>query len=224
MRKIILLLFLFLSTFLGCKQDVLNLKIRYDHIRGLQKGDRVIFEQNHIGTVKEVVYSEKDFYMVHIVILQNFAHAATEHARFFIISDPQNKERTAIEMTLKRKGGARLKNNSIIEGATKTSAFFNQLLDSFAEGFEGLKKEFEQFSKDLSGIPESEEFKKLEDELRRLKKEMAESGEEIKRKMREELLPRLKEEMQALRERLQELGREDELKPLEIEMDGLKKI
>ncbi|UCD90693.1 MAG: hypothetical protein JSW04_04495 [Desulfobacterales bacterium] len=220
MRKIIFLLFILLLTTLGCKEDVLNLKIRYDHIQGLQKGDRVLFEQNHIGVVKSVVYSKKGFYMVDIAILKNFANTATEHSRFFIVTDPQNKEKMAVEMTHARKGGSLLKNNTVLEGATKTSAFFDQ----FFEGFEGLKKEFEQLAKDFKGIPESEEFKKLEDELRRLKEDMVESREEIKEKIRTEFLPRLREEMEALRERLRKLGREDELKPLEIEIQDLEKI
>ncbi|UCD31613.1 MAG: hypothetical protein JSV38_12595 [Desulfobacterales bacterium] len=224
MRKIIFLLFILLLTTLGCKEDVLNLKIRYDHIQGLQKGDRVLFEQNHIGVVKSVVYSKKGFYMVDIAILKNFANTATEHSRFFIVTDPQNKEKMAVEMTHARKGGSLLKNNTVLEGATKTSAFFDQFFDEFFEGFEDLKKEVEQLAKDFKGIPESEEFKKLEDELRRLKEDMVKSGEEVKEKIRTEFLPRLREEMEALRERLRKLGCEDELKPLEIEMEDLEKI
>ena len=224
MRKIILVLFLLVQAALGCKEGALNLKIRYDQIQGLQKGDRVIFEQNHIGSVKDVIYSKKGFYMVDIVIRENFSHAATEQSRFFIITDPQEKEKKAIEIIQTGRGGSPLKNNSIVEGTTKTSAFFDQFFDQFLEGFGDLKKEFEQFSKDLSGIPESEEFKKLEDELKRLREEMKKSGEEVKRKIQEELLPRLREEMEKLRERLRQFDREDELKPLETEMEEMKKI
>lgn len=224
MRRLIFVLFLLLPLSLGCKGDGLNLKIRYDQILGLQKNDRVIFGQNHIGTVKDVIYTEKDAYVVDIIIIKNFAPAATEHSQFFIITDPKNKERMAIEMIHTMKGGSPLKNNSMIEGTTKTSAFINQLLDQFVERYGGIEQEFEALLKKMSGIPESEEFKKLEDELRRLKKEMAKSGEEIKKKIQTEVLPRLKEEMEALRERLRELGREDELRPLEIEMEKMRKI
>ena len=190
MRRAMLLLFLIIPVFLGCEEEALNLKIRYDHIRGLKKNDRVIFEQNQIGAVK----------------------------------DPLNKGNMAVAMVHTREGGKPLKNNSVIEGSTRTSAFLNQFLDEFAQGFGKLQAEIDQLLKDLGGIPASEEFKKLEEELNRLKQEMTHSGDELKRKIREELLPRLKQEMDALRERLRELGREDELEPLETEMEAIKKL
>ena len=224
MRKIILVLFLLLPAAFGCKENALHLKIRYDQIQGLQKGDRVIFENHHIGSVKDVAYSKQGFYMVDIVIEKNFSYAATELSRFLIITDPQNVEKKAVEIIQTGKGGTPLRNNSIVEGTAKTSAFLDQFLDQFLEGFGGIKKEFEQFLKDLKGIPENEEFKKLEDELKRLKEEMKKSGEEVRRKIQEELLPQLKEEMEKLRERLREFGREDEMKPLETEMEEMKKI
>jgi len=224
MKKIILLLWVLSFVFLGCKEDVLNLKIRYDQIQGLQEGDRVIFQQNQIGAVKSVFYSEKGFYTVDTVIRKNVATTATEYSRFFILTDPQIEDRKAIEMIQTRKGGSILENNTTVEGSTATSAFFEHFFHGFLEGYEDLKKEFERFSKDLSNIPESEEFKKLEDELKRLKEDMKASGEEVKRKIQEELLPRIREEMEKLKERLRELGREDEMKPLEIEMENMKKI
>lgn len=224
MRRTMLLLFLIIPVVLGCEEEALNLKIRYDHIRGLKKNDRVIFEQNQIGAVKNVTYSDKADYIVHVVIIKNFVKAATEYSRFFIVEDPLNKENMAVEMVHTLEGGKPLKNNSVIEGSTKASAFLNQFLDEFAQGFGKLQTEIDQLLKDLGGIPASEEFKKLEDELKRLKKEMTESGDELKKKIRDELLPRLKQEMDALKERLRELGREDELKPLETEMEAIKKL
>ena len=224
MRRIIFVLSLLTLVCLGCEEDILNLKIQYNHIRGLKKNDRVISQQNHIGTVKDVTYSEKGVYIVDIAIIKTFAQAATEHSRFFIVEDPQNKEKMAVEMIHTIEGGKPLKNNSTIEGSTRTSAFFHYFLDEITQGFGKLKTEIDQLLTDLGGVPDSEEFKKLEDELQRLKKEMAKSGGELKRKIREELLPRLKQEMEALRERLRELGREDELKPLEREMEEMTRL
>ncbi len=224
MHKRILILSILLLTFLGCKESILHLKIRFDKIQGLQKDDRVIFEQNQIGTVADVFFSNEGFYTVDILIKKNFANAATEHSKFFIISDPQNKGKKAIEMIQTKRDGSSLKNNTIVEGSTETSAFLNQLLDEMANEFEGFKKQFEEFSEELRGIPESEEFKKLEDELKRFAKEMEQSGKAVREKIQKEVLPRLKEELKKLKERLQKFGREDELKPLEIEMDKMNKI
>lgn len=224
MLKKILLLLILPFILLACQEKSLNLKVRFHQVQGLNQGNRVIFEQKHIGTVKNLFHSEENFFIVDIVIKKDFAHHATEHSRFFIITDPLYKEKKAVEMIQIRNDGKRLQNNAIVEGATETSVFFYRLLGGIDDGLKYFEKKFEQFSKDLKSIPESQEFKKLEDELHRLSEEMKQSGESVQQKIKEELLPKLKEEMEKLRKRLHELGREDEMKPLEIEMEKIQNI
>jgi hypothetical protein len=222
-KKIIILLILFVALF-ACKENLLNVKIKFDQIYGLQKGDRVIFQQNHIGNVTEVFYSKEGYYTIGIVINKDFVDAATEHSRFFIISDPRDTDKMAVEITQARKDGSPLKNNSVVEGSSKTSAFVDQILNELLDGFGGLKKQFEHFSEELQSIPESEEFKNLEEELKRLGEEMGRSGEAVREKLQKEVLPQLKEELEELRERLRQFGREDELEPIEIEMRKMTEI
>jgi paraquat-inducible protein B len=224
MRKRILILLILPFVLLACKENSLNLKIRFNQVQGLKQGNRVIFGQNHIGTVNSLFYSDEGFFLVDIGIIKDFADAATEHSRFFIISDPQNKENKAVEMIQIRDGGTLLRNNATVEGSTETTVLFHQLYGGIENGLKDFEKQVEQFSKDLKSIPETEEFKKLENEFKRLAEEMKRSGQEVQQKIKEELLPKLKEEMEKLRKRLHELGREDEIKPLEIEMEKIKKI
>lgn len=224
MLKRILILLVLPLTFMACKNNTLNLKIRYHQVQGLQQGDRVIFEQNHIGAVNKVVYSDEGLFIVYIAIKKDFANTATEHSRFFIITDPQNVENKAVEMIHARTGGILLQNNATLEGSTETSVFLNQLFNDIENGLADLQKQFEQFSKDLKSIPESEEFKRLEEALKRLAEEMKRSGEVTRQKLQKELLPKLKEEMEKLRKRLREFGHEDEMKPLEIQMEKMEKI
>jgi hypothetical protein len=223
MLKRILVLLILPFVLLACKDNSLNLKIRFHQFQGLQQGNRVIFGQNQIGTVKNLLYSDEEFSIVDIAIKKDFADNATEHSRFFIITDPQHKENKAVEMIQIRKGGKPLQNNATLEGSTETSVLLNQLFGGIENGLEDLEKQFEQFSKDLKSIPESEEFKKLEKDLKRLAEEMKRSGQAVRQKIKEELLPQLKEEMEKLRKRLHEFGREDEMKPLEIEMEKIQK-
>lgn len=222
-KKIIILLILFAALF-ACKENLFNVKIKFDQIYGLQKGDRVIFQQNHVGTVTDVFYSKDGYYTVGIVIKKDFVDAATEHSRFFIISDPRDRNKMAVEITQARKDGSPLINNSVVEGSSKTSAFVDQILNELLDGFGGLKKQFEHFSDELKSIPESEEFKTLEEELKRLGEEMGRSGEAVREKIQKEVLPQLKEELEELRELLRQFGREDELEPIEIEMRKMTEI
>lgn len=222
-KKFLILLILSMALF-ACQENVLNLKIKFDQIYGLQKGDRVVFEKNHIGAVTDVFYSKEGFYTVGIVIKKNFVDAATEHSQFFIISDPQDTDKKAIEIIQAQKDGSPLKNNAIIEGSTKTSAVVDQILNEMLDGIGGLKKQFEHFSEEFKSIPESEEFKTLKEELKRLGEEMGRSGEAVRKKIQQEVLPQLKEELEKLRERLRQFGREDELEPIEIEIKKMTEI
>lgn len=223
-KDLILLAVVLLSALSACNDNSFNLKIRFDQVQGLKQGDRVIFEQNHIGSVNRVSYSERGFFLVDIGLLKDFAGTATENSRFFIISDPQNREIKAVEMVHIRGGGALLQNNATVEGSTETALLFQQIFAGIEKGLESFEEQVRQFSKELEAIPESEEFKRLENELSRLAEEMKQSGQAVRQKIKEELLPQLKEEMEKLRKRLQELGREDELKPLEVEIEKIQRI
>ncbi|MGD9333506.1 MAG: MlaD family protein [Desulfobacterales bacterium] len=221
-RTLVLLIVPF--VFLACKENSLNLKIRFHQVQGLKQGNRVIFGQDHIGTVKNLLYPDEDLFIVDIAIKKDFADHATEHSRFFIITDPQNKQNKAVEMIRIRNDGKLLKNNATVQGSTETSVFFYQLFGEIENGLKDFEKQFEQFSKDLKSIPESQEFKKLEKEFHRLLEEMKRSSRSVRQKINEELLPKLKEEMEKLRKRLQEFGREEEMKPLEIQLEKIQNI
>jgi paraquat-inducible protein B len=224
MRKRILIFLILPFVLLACKENSLNLKIRFNQVQGLKHGNRVIFEQNHIGTVKSLFYSDQGFFLVDITIKKEFADTATEYSRFFIITDSQNQKNKAVEMIQIRSEGTLLQNNATVEGSTETSILFQKVFGGMENGLKDLEKQFEQFSKDLKNIPETKEFKKLENELKGLAEEMKRSGQAVRQKIKEELLPQLKKEMEELRKRLHEFGREDDMKPLEIEMEKIQKI
>ena len=216
MVKKILMLLIVAFVFLGCKETGLNLKVRYDQIQGLNEGDRVFFEQNHIGQVAGIFYSEEGVYVVDVVIRKDFANAATDHSKFLITWDPEKEGKKAIEIFQSPRGGTLLKDGATVIGTTKASPRSNQLWGDFGKTLDDLKKQLEEFADDLRKIPESEEFKKLEMELEHLLEEMKKSGDAAREKIEKEILPRIKQEMEKLKERLRRLGREEEVKPLEV--------
>jgi paraquat-inducible protein B len=185
----------------------------------LKEGDRVLFEQNHIGEVTGIFYSADGYYVVGVAIDRAFANAVTEHSKFFVIKDPLSGEKRAIEMVQTRKGGSPLQDGATVQGSIKSSGIFSQKGEDFEKGLESFKEQFERFFEDLRSVPESEELRELEKELERLAEEMKRSSKAVREKIQKELLPRLKEEIEKLREQLQKFGREDELEPLETQME-----
>ena len=208
----------------ACNGNTLDLTIRFDQVHGLVAGNRVFFEENRIGTVKRVFYSEQGLFLVDIAIAGDFANAATEHTRFFIVADPENTEKKAVELVHIRQGGEMLRNNATIDGTTETELIFQQLAEGIEQGLTIFQEQLKQFSKDVRRIPESESFKELEKELRLLTEEMKRSGQATREKIKKEVLPQLREEMENLRKQLRELGREEEMKPLEVEFEKIQKI
>jgi len=209
----------------GCKPGDMNFKIRYDRIDGLKQGDRVLFEQNQIGTVTKVLYTAEGRYEADVAIRKEFASAATKDSEFFIVSDPQQKDKKAVEIIQARKGGTALNDGEVVEGsAAKVSDVFNVFRDKLNKGINDLGKQFDQFLNELKGLSESETVKKLEEELNRLGEEMQKSGNAVQDKIQKDVLPQIQKEIDRLREELRKFGREDEVRPLEDKMDKIKKL
>ncbi len=212
-----------LLAFLGCKEDVLNIKIRYDQIQGLEKGNRVVFERNHIGNIKDIFYSAEGKYIVDVVIKKAFANAAKDNSEFLIIDDPKGNNKKAIEVVATGSGGAILKDGSTLEGSMKSTNDLDQLGDKIYEGLENVRKGIKEFIESLGGIAESDEFKRLEGELKDLAEQMKHSGKSVHDKIQKELLPKIKEEIEELRKKLRELGRDEEVEPLETQVKKMMK-
>lgn len=223
-RKVCLIILTLFPLLCGCKPGDITLKIRYDRIEGLKQNDRVLFEQNQIGTVTRVIYTAEGRYEADVSIRKEFASAATENSEFFIVSDPQQKDKKAVEIIQSRKGGTALNDGAVVEGSTQVSDVFNVFRDKLNKGINDLGKQFGQFLNELKGLSESEAMKKLEEELNRLGEEMQKSGKTVQDKIQKEVLPQLQKEIDRLREELRKFGRENEVSPLEDKMNKIKEL
>ena len=226
MKKKMLLLFVMVWPFFlsACGDNNLELKIRFDKVQGLKKGNRVMFEETHIGDVNRVVYTDQGDFLVDVSIVHDFVASATEYSRFTIISDPSKKEDKAIEMIHVREGGGLLKNKATVEGTTQSAILFQQIFEGIERGVRAFEDQVEQFSSDFKGIPESDEFKKLEDEFNRLTEGLKQSGQAARKKIETELLPQLRKEMETLRKQLDEFNRDENRKTQHDATAGAKKI
>jgi DNA-directed RNA polymerase subunit F len=209
---------------IGCEAGSKHLVVKFGHIYGLTSNAGVIFEKNRIGKVGEITYTKDGNFLVGLKLEKAFANAATEYTQFFIVSDPLNNGRKAVEMIQTQKGGTPLKDNAIVEGSVKTSVIVERMQKDFENEMKDLTRQFNTFAEQLKKVPESEAYKQLENELTNLYNEMKQSGKAVREMIQKDILPRLEQELQNLRKRLQKNGKEDELKPLETKMEKIKKI
>jgi hypothetical protein len=219
--KLVFVVLLGALSLLGCGSDTLNFKIRYQEIYGLKKDDRVLFEERHIGNVKDVTYTSQGDYLVDVSISKEFADQITEDSRFYIALDPKNTERQAVHTVRIKDGGTPLQKNAIVAGTTKYAVLFDQFGAGLRDNLKRFELEVNNLIESLRHLSESEQIKRLENELDRLLVDLQYLGEEMKHRLKTEILPRIKETIEELRRRLKELGREDELHHVERKVEEL---
>ncbi|MFO7986798.1 MAG: hypothetical protein R6U38_13130 [Desulfatiglandaceae bacterium] len=185
----------------------LDLTVRFDRINGLQAGDRVLFEENHIGEVETIMYETDGSYAVEISIKSNFVNAATTLSEFYIVSDPQNRNSRAIEIVQTEPGGSVLEEGAVVEGSSRRSLLLRDLTKDIDKGLNYLKGEFEDLRKDIEDIPESDEYRELKRELEEAVKQLERGARESKEKIKQELLPLLIRELEELKEKIEEKGK-----------------
>ena len=192
-----------------------NLIIKFDRIYGLIKGDRIIYELNHIGDVESVIYESDGIYNVSVTIKNNFANAVTEYSKFFIVDDPIKKGNKAIEVILEQTGGMPLKDGATVAGSSNRYTVLKKLEIDIEKGLDYLKKEHESFRDQVDRIPESEEYQKLKNKLADLLEKLKLATKEVNEKIQRELLPKIIRELDRIEKMLKKYGEEKQTKPSE---------
>ena len=218
-------LFLMLaSAVLACRSDSIRINVTFDHLSGLSREDRILFDNNQIGSVKAVQYNSDGSYTVQVDIDKGFAHAVTQYSNFSIVPDPQRSDHKALLVVLSKQGGTPLESGSTVAGVPAENDLFSQLQKDLASGFAYFKKQVERFERDVQQYPESEEYKNLKKSLEDLAAEIERKEKEAREKIKREWLPRIQRELDELRQKLKPYGREKELEPLEEEVDRIRRI
>lgn len=206
------LLTLSLFTVLACTMGKLHLTVQFDATEGLKVEDPVVFQQNRIGTVRQIIYTAQGNYLVDIVVEPEFKNALTVDSQFYIDSDPGNPDGKALIVEQARAGGALLADKTLVMGTEKPSPWRQMLdtlqqksgeweeqldrkLDELRRGYEDKSTEVDR-DLDAAIAELNRQLRELQEAMRR-----AASSEEVK------ALRRSAEELMAeLQQRLAELG------------------
>ncbi len=207
---------------LGCNQGGLKMKVRFDDSGGLKNGDRVYHQEEVVGVVTEVIETDEKKYLAALTLKRATAARVTRQNRFYIDQDPKEGNRSAVVMVAGQSGGAPLENGDVIDGSSKSFGFFHHLQEDAQKSLQDVMSQFDQFSRNLKKIPESEEFRQIEKDLKALVDKMVESGEAAKKTIQNEIIPELEKQLKTLKDRLKSLGRENEVEPLEVEVEKLR--
>lgn len=207
---------------LGCNQGGLKMKVRFDDTGGLKNGDHVYHQDEVVGVVTDVSETDEAKYLAAVTLKRETAAKTTRQNRFFVDQDPKEDNRSAIVMVVGESGGKLLEDGDIINGANDAFVLFHRLQKDAQKGFRDMLSQFDQFSRSLKKLPESDEFRQLEKDLKALVDKIAASGETAEKAIQNEIVPELEKLFETLKDRLKALGREDEVAPLEIEIKKLR--
>jgi len=210
-------------TVSGCLNGGIKLEVQYDDLAGIQKGDRVLRQNEAVGVVTKVVAGEieNESGSAFVTINQEKSDGVTENTRFYVDQDPGKEGHQAIVLEQFRKGGKVLTNGAVVKGSERALSYFHQLGDELSAGLGSLKSFFEGLKDDLDKATESDAVKKFEKELRGLAEKMDKSSEQWRQQFQEEVLPELQKQFKALWESLEELGKSEEVQKLKQQLEGL---
>ncbi|SMC55531.1 MlaD protein [Desulfocicer vacuolatum DSM 3385] len=214
--KLYLTLFGTLFLFMGCADFSLDLS--FSDIQGLKKEAPIFFDQNKVGHVTHIAYTDGGEFIVSVDIDDAFKSAFTEHSRFSIVDSPLQENEKAIIMTLAHKGGEPLKKGAVIKAVPPSP------LQGLTPFMDKLKSGMDKMVNNMKSIPESKEYQDLEKRIDELAQKMKTSGEAFQESIKNDFIPKLKKEIEALGKALEEKGMKDETKPLEKKLNALEDV
>jgi paraquat-inducible protein B len=210
--------------FLACRSNSILINISFDEVSGIEKGARVLFQENKAGNVTGVKYHQNGKYTVQIEIDKGFANAVTQYSEFTIIDDPGQNGQKSIEIILEREGGAPLADGASVIGVTPDMGLAGRIHKELDAGFGFIKKQIDKFESDFKSLPESQAYKDLKKTLEDLAMELELKEKQTRESVKREWLPKIQRELEELRRRLKRMGREDEVAPLDREVDRIRNM
>ena len=197
--------------------------VMYDRTGTLKPGDRVIWENQFIGSVGDFQANPSGKTVVPLHVKTDFRQALTDQSRFLIQSDPDRPGNQSIKMLLLASGGRPLSGGAVVEGST-TFSYFLEKGSRDVQAFPGfLQDGLDRLVKELGRLSDREWQKELERQIDAWTRELRKSGVETRRYFQREVLPKLEKAVQDFLQRLKELGRELDGKPLEEKLENLKR-
>jgi hypothetical protein len=194
--------------------------ILYDNPQGLKPGDRVIFDNQVIGSVGDFDANPKGEATVPLFINKPYRSKVTDKSRFLIEPDPLKNGSQSVRMVQLSPGGNPLPDEAVVVGSTPLSPNTEKENGGFTRALQDI---LESLGKQISGLPIEQWRKELERELDLLKQQIEKGTEEGRRRFLKEILPQIRQAVEDLLRQLRKLGKEDEGKTVERKLDQLER-
>jgi hypothetical protein len=197
--------------------------VMYDRPGSLKSGDRVIWENQTIGSVGDFQANPSGTKVVPLQVKPDFREALTDQSRFLIQADPDRPGNQMVKMILLSSDGKPLPDGAVVEGSTS----FSLMVERGSRGIQGipqvLQDALDRLSKELGRLSDREWQKELESQLDSWTRQLKKAGEDTRHFFEKEVLPKLEQSVQDLLRRLKDLGKEKDGKILQEKLERLKR-
>lgn len=232
MLRLLILGTLIVTTLLGCQESPLKLSVRYSALDNLKPDAPVFLDDTQIGQIEKIGSTDQGDYLVKIVIEPQYKQQISEHAHFYITSDPQQEQGQMLRVEVDEPGGTLLENGAIVQGEKKT--LFAELINSLQKTGEQASQQLDATISDLKTalVESSKQFdQKLEESLDDLDRSLSDLGAKLQEKapadddlkQLEQLLDDFIVQFKQTNEEVKEQLREHVIPQLRQQLEELKK-
>lgn len=204
----------------GCSSDDLSFHLQYDEVSGLKTGALLKHDQNTVGRVDSIEYTDAGKFDVKVTIEEPYIAAAKANTLFMIsTSDAGSKYIHLVDV----KGGVAepIKEDQLVIGADSYSGTsqqwqnqINSVINSFSESVSKAWSDWERQTLD-------EQVAYIERELDKVIAQLKNLSEAARKSIETEVMPQLRQQIELLKKRLEALGSEDKLAPIEKKLETI---
>ncbi|WP_330959811.1 hypothetical protein [Photobacterium sp. 53610] len=205
----------------GCIESGVNFSIRYDAVNGLKNNALLMHDDQVIGKVNEIIYTEQGHFEVHVTVDEAFQSLATDSALFVITDNAKAKETQMIKLISNDKPGTFIQDGQVIQGSTKFTGIAKEMQNQLGKSLQSFASSIDRsFSNwvDNTAEPTADQ---LDNELDQLIEEAKSFGHDAKDRIQADVVETLKQHIERLKLQMNERNQDDSIDQLEKKVEEL---
>lgn len=194
----------------GCIESGVHFTIRYTTVDGLKKNAPLMHDDQIIGEVNEIIYTDEGDFEVRVTIEKSHHSLATDSTLFVIADDPKNQDERIIKLITSGEPGTLIQDDQVVQGSTTLAGVTKELQSQIGETLESFASSIDRSLSEWNDETVEPQIDQLEKELNQLLEDAKTLGENAKAQIKNEVLPAIKQHIEQLKQRMEELEQDDD--------------
>lgn len=201
----------FLCCYLAaCMQNQWSIVIEYDDVKGLTQQAPVYFNNEPIGKVTKVVYTDAGAFDVFITLEKKYRHLARQNTQF-VLTATSSGTTNGIEVVEANTSSEQLVSGDRIKGTTKYKAFANNLKNTINDTLRSVKSTLHDTIDEITNENIEIQIESLGENIDRWLLEVDSMSENTKTMLKKDFLPKIREKCTNMQDYATELKNNEAL-------------